>query len=308
MVCVLQETNRTPSYASIGNNFTHRRDNCSCNVQFLLYPPKVLADLAQCLNLTGQKLDILVNGFNSTESFPTQQVEVRLFANFDHHENSFKVTKIVKDRLSVGSETIDVPILQDRFPHLQPVEPIVYNYSDVEIILGQDVFHAIKAFRIPTRRKSKKLVAFRIPFGWVLSGPLPSLIGVRATTFKCNVEDVALADQVKKWFKLESYGSFKQAVPRAAAEKHSQKFLTLPRFMMAVVKMSDCSGLKTTFIFPKTFTLHWSNLSLLKSVLKDIWPLSGQQWDDPLPNELCRRFTEWYSGYFDNLVAILTFQ
>ena len=26
-------------------------------------------------------------------------------------------------------------------------------------------------------------------------------------------------------------------------------------------------------------------------LLKDIWRFSGQQWDDPLPNELCRRFT-----------------
>ena len=31
-------------------------------------------------------------------------------------------------------------------------------------------------------------------------------------------------------------------------------------------------------------------------LLKDIWRLSGEQWDDPLPNELCRRFTEWHSG------------
>ena len=31
-------------------------------------------------------------------------------------------------------------------------------------------------------------------------------------------------------------------------------------------------------------------------LLKDIWRLSDQQWDDPLPNELCRRFTEWHSG------------
>ena len=31
-------------------------------------------------------------------------------------------------------------------------------------------------------------------------------------------------------------------------------------------------------------------------LLKNIWRLSGQQWDDPLPNELCRRFTEWQSG------------
>ena len=31
-------------------------------------------------------------------------------------------------------------------------------------------------------------------------------------------------------------------------------------------------------------------------LLKDIWRLSGQQWDDPLPIEVCRRFTEWHSG------------
>ena len=97
----------------------------------------VSAGLAQRLNLTGQKLDILVNGFNSTESVPTQQVEVNVFAKFDHHEYSFRVTPFVKDSLSVGSKTIDVTILQDRFAHLQPIKPIVYNYSDVEMILGQ---------------------------------------------------------------------------------------------------------------------------------------------------------------------------
>ena len=31
-------------------------------------------------------------------------------------------------------------------------------------------------------------------------------------------------------------------------------------------------------------------------LVKDIWRLSGQQWDDPLPIELCSRFTEWHSG------------
>ena len=43
--------------------------------------------------------------------------------------------------------------------------------------------------------------------------------------FKCNVEDVALADQVKKWYELESYGTFKQADPRSSADKRVQKIL-----------------------------------------------------------------------------------
>ena len=185
----------------------------------------VSAALAQRLNLTGQKLDILVNGFNSTESVPTQQVEVNVFAKFDHHEYSFRVTPFVKDSLSVGSETIDVTILQDRFPHLQPIKPIVYNYFDVEMIIGQDVFHAIKPLEYFQGRNQNTPVADRMSIGWVLSGPLPSPIGVRVTTFKCNVEDVALADQVKKWYELEAYGTFKQADPRSSADKHVQKIL-----------------------------------------------------------------------------------
>ena len=184
-----------------------------------------LGGLAQRLSLTGQKLDILVNGFNSTESVVTQQVEVNVFAKFDHHQYSFRVTPFVKDSLSVGSETIDVTILQDRFPHLQPIKPIVYNYSDVEMIFGQDVFHAIKHLEYFQGRNQNTPVAVRMPIGWVLSGPLPSPCGVRATTFRCNVEDVAIIDQLKKWYELESSGTFKQADPRSSVDKRAQKNL-----------------------------------------------------------------------------------
>ena len=75
------------------------------------------------------------------KTVPTQLVGMNVFAKFDHHENSFRVTPFVKDSLSVGSEPIDVSILQGRFPHLQPIKLIVYNYSAVEMI-SQDVFHA----------------------------------------------------------------------------------------------------------------------------------------------------------------------
>ena len=51
----------------------------------------------------------------------------------------------------------------------------------------------------------------------------------------------------------------------------------------------------------------------IRLIQKSIWRLSCQQWDDPLPNEWCRRFTEWHPrfpvlgqltiprGYFDIL-------
>ena len=69
-----------------------------------------------------------------------------------------------------------------------------------------------------------------MPIGWILSGPLPLPIGLRVTSFKCNVEDVALADQVKKRYELESYGTFKQADPRSAADKRAQKNLDTTTF------------------------------------------------------------------------------
>ena len=49
-----------------------------------------------------------------------------------------------------------------------------------------------------------------------------------------------------------------------------KKILTLPRFLMAAVMLSECFGLMTIFIFPITLTLHWSSLSLEKRLEKDL--------------------------------------
>ena len=61
--------------------------------------------------LNWQELDILVNGFNSKESVPPQQVEVNAFAEFDLYEHSLSITPFVKESLLVGSKTIGIPIL-----------------------------------------------------------------------------------------------------------------------------------------------------------------------------------------------------
>ena len=193
-------------------------------------------------------------------------MNVFAFAKFDHYEYPFRFTPFVKDSLSVGSETIDVPILQDSFPHLQPIKPIVSNYSDVEMILGQDVFHAIKPLEYFQEGIQKTPVAVRMPIGCILSGPLPSKLGVRANTFKCNVEDVALADQVKIWCELESYGTLNKLMPVPHLINVRKKLFTLTRFMMVAVMLSECSGLMSMFFFLVTSTLHWSSLSLLKNV------------------------------------------
>ena len=82
------------------------------------------------------------------------------------------------------------------------------------MIIGQDFYHAIRPVEY-------------LPIGWVLSGPLPPSFKSNSSCFKCVVEDMSLADQIKTWYELESYGAFKQADARSAADKRA--FCTMLR-------------------------------------------------------------------------------
>ena len=90
---------------------------------------------------------------------------------------------------------------------------------------------------------------------------LTSSIGVRATTFKCNIEEIALADQVKKTYELELYGTFKLAEPRSAA-KHAQ--ITLDSNTLHYIVGMPWA--EDNIRLPDNFYASLSSLSLLKSV------------------------------------------
>ena len=102
-------------------------------------------NLAQRLKLTGHKIDNRVNCSKLTELISTQKVELNVFAKLDHHEQSLRVTQFFKESLSVDSKTIDIPILKDRFQHLELIKPFVYNYFDLQMKLyGRMLSHVIK--------------------------------------------------------------------------------------------------------------------------------------------------------------------
>ena len=100
---------------------------------------------------------------------------------------------------------------------MAPIKPRHYKYEDVEIIIGQDFYHAIRPVEYLLGEDSISPCAVRLPIGWVLSGPLPPL--------PCVVEDMSLADQIKTWYELESYGAFKQVDARSAADKRALSVL-----------------------------------------------------------------------------------
>ena len=97
------------------------------------------------------------------------------------------------------------------------------------MILGEDVFPAIRPLEYFDCDRKSAPVAVRLPLGWVLSGPLPSCLGLYSTCFKAlasNKElDSELADQLRSWYDIESHGAYKQVDSRSVADARALEIL-----------------------------------------------------------------------------------
>ena len=155
----------------------------------------------------------------------THQVSFQVSAETNNSDFSFSFRAYVKDHIRIGSDSISIPELQEKYPQLAPIKPIHYKYEEVEIIIGQDFYHTIRPVEYLLGEDSISPCAVRLPIGWVLSGPLPPSFNSNSSCFKCVVEDMSLGDQIKTWYELESYGTFKQVDARSAADKRALSVL-----------------------------------------------------------------------------------
>ena len=130
---------------------------------------------------------------------------------------------------SYGLDTkdiINVQALQESYPHLAVLDPVTYSYKDIEMILGQDVYHAIRTLEYFSAIEKRSPVAVSLPIGWVLSGPLTSSSCLTSTYFKVNIEhENELASQVKSWYDFESFGANKHVDSGSAADAGNHKIL-----------------------------------------------------------------------------------
>ena len=137
----------------------------------------------------------------------------------------------VRETLKVGSDIIDVKSMQETYPHLAVLDTVRYSYGEIEMILGQDVYHAIRLLEYFSADEKCSPFAVRLPIGWVLSGPHPSSSSLVSTCFEANIEqDSELACQVKSWYCMESHGAFKQVDPRSSADARAQEILETTTF------------------------------------------------------------------------------
>ena len=101
--------------------------------------------LATKLNLKGLPTKLTVHGINSQQVVDTEIVELKLTPVHSGGScSAFNVKPYVRKTLHVGNDVIDADSLKTIYPHLEPIALKTYSYGDVEMILGQDVFHSTR--------------------------------------------------------------------------------------------------------------------------------------------------------------------
>ena len=140
--------------------------------------------LADRLGLHGKALKLTVKCIYTEEVVDTRIVEVTVKQREHQDFEPFTINPFVKESLNVGSDINNVQALQETYPQLAVLDPVTYSYKDIEMILGQDVYHAIRRLENFSADEKRLSVAVRLPIGWVLSGPLPT-----STCFKVNIEN-----------------------------------------------------------------------------------------------------------------------
>ena len=104
----------------------------------------VAGSLANRLSLHGKALKPTVKGTNTEEVVETRIVEVTVKPRAHQDFEPFTINPFVKESLNVGSDIIIVQALQETYPHSAVLDPLTFSYKEIEMILGQDVYHAIR--------------------------------------------------------------------------------------------------------------------------------------------------------------------
>ena len=100
-------------------------------------------DLANRLRLHGRAIKLTVKGINTEKVVDTKLVELTVTPRNNQAFEPFKVSPYVKEDLNLGADVINIKALQETYPHLAVVDLVTYCYGNIEMILGQDVYHAI---------------------------------------------------------------------------------------------------------------------------------------------------------------------
>ena len=121
--------------------------------------------LAARLGLQATALKVTVKGINTEELIDTKLFQLAVTPNEDQDFEAFTVQPYVRETLNVSSNIIDVKSMQKTYPHLAVLDTVRYSYLNIEMILGQDVYHPIRPLEYLTADEKCSPFAVRLPIG-----------------------------------------------------------------------------------------------------------------------------------------------
>ena len=176
------------------------------------------------LQLQVQKAFLSVAGIHGSQDVKTEIVPIAVSA----HEKSRPLTTVqfyVHEKLKLGDQIVELQELKDRYPHLRNLPDQSYNPNDVQVILGQDCYDIHHPFEFKKSEDKAAPWAVKSKIGWALSGPLPAKQAATLETTATSIADDKLANQLSKWWDIESYASNCDVTGHSKEEQRAIKTL-----------------------------------------------------------------------------------
>ena len=105
-------------------------------------------ELAARLKLKGNPIKVTVNGINAQETVDTETIELKVSSLSGQDNEVYTLKPYVKQRINVGSDVIDVPALQRRYPHLAPLSSEPYSLRRCRVSSWSGRFRSHPSVRV----------------------------------------------------------------------------------------------------------------------------------------------------------------
>ena len=176
------------------------------------------------LQIQGRKASLSVAGIHGSQNVKTEIVPIAVSA----HEKSRPLITVqfyAHEKLKLGDQIVELQELKDRYPHFRNLPNQNYNLNEVQVILGQDCYDIHHPFEFKRSEDKAAPWAVKSKIGWALSGPLPANQAATLAIAATSIEDDKLANQLSKWWDIESYASKCDVTGHSKDEKREMKTL-----------------------------------------------------------------------------------
>ena len=225
--------------------------------------------LVSILKLRGKESVMSIAGIHGSSDIKTEVVTARVGPS-EAEMLEDEVTFCSHPNLNVGDKVYDFKELKRNYDHLSELPDIQVSMRDVKVILGQDAYHLIRPLEYKSGDKQQPW-AVKTTLGWTASGALPKN-ETSHLTVSCNMSMTSdpLADQLRKWWDMETYSSVCNVTGKSKEEKRALSILEKStkhngeRYEVGLLWADDEPNLPNNY-----YSAHQQFMSLEKRLDKD---------------------------------------